>query len=905
MLLTTKFLRPTADPRSVQRARLRDLLDPAPPKRLNLVVAPAGFGKTTLLSQWCAGWTGHSAWLALDDHDSEPRRFWQYVAGALQHAGMEGLQQTIQQLNSVSLEEIEGPVTALINHLAAQTEPWAVLLDDVHLITHTDILRQVTYLVEYLPPNITLTLASRTEPALPLARWRVRRWVQDILPSMLAFSEQECRHFFRDYMKTALSDEQLKDLHRKTEGWVAAMQLSVISGARPDETGRQLPVQIDEKQLNDFVLGEVLEQQSPQVRQFLLDTAFCPRLSASLCDFTRGADDSQPMLEELLARNLFLIPLDTRQHWFRYHDLFRDALMEKAISEDDARALGCWQRAITWLLEHGHVQEGIAQIARQEDWEWLARVLSEQGNNLIHGGFHLPVLDWLDQLPDSVAYGRPQLLMLRLWALFFANRLNSIEPLLVQLEDLLEKQPNQEAAVSLNSELSLIRSYLERTRSDDKSATDLTRQVLEEIDHTRIPLKSVTWYGLALDYYGNGDLAAAEDALTSAIHYGQLEQKASTVLSSGGMLAWIEYNRGDLDRALENCTRVRRWVDEHYGDDPANPRLISCWQNSALTELYRERNQKELAEYSLAPLLDHVKRGTEPGQHVVIQYVRGHLAFSYGHLDAAVRYLTDASLTASRRQKDIVFEPPACEAMLARCYLAQGDLERARNWMDHLDTSSFSNPLNLEQSRISCARALVALGEPIKAIEILAPLRMSSERDRRYRHLVEIQVVYASALLAEGKRRDAQKLLSVAMEKARAAGFLRLFVEEGPQIREALRDMPELSEPGEWNQSLRAILTGEPEPGAAPPAKPDGNAVTTRGNNNADEAVQALIEPLSHRELQVLRLINEGLANKEIAGRMEVAPATVKAHIRNLYGKLDVRRRTEALARARELGLLQ
>ncbi len=901
-MLTTKFLRPTADPRSVQRARLRDLLDPASPKRLNLVVAPAGFGKTTLLSQWCAGWTGQTAWLSLDDHDSEPRRFWQYVAGAFQHGGMKGLEDTIQQLNTVPLEEIEGPVTALINHLTTQDQPWCLLLDDFHLISHPDILRQIAYLLEYLPPNITVTIASRTEPPLPLARWRVRRWVQDILPSMLAFSEQECRHFFRDYMKTALSDEQLKDLHRKTEGWVAAMQLSVISGARPDETGRQLPVQIDEKQLNDFVLGEVLEQQSPAIRQFLLDTAFCPRLSASLCDFTRDAEDSQSLLEELLARNLFLIPLDTRQHWFRYHDLFRDALMEKAIAEDEEQALGCWRRAITWLLDHGHVQDGIAQIARQQDWDWLARVLSEQGNNLIHGGFHLPVLDWLDKLPESLAFGQPQLMMLRLWALFFANRLNSIEPLLEQLETLLENQPDQETAVSLHSELSLIRSYLERTRSNDKSATDLTRQVLEEIDHTRIPLKSVTWYGLGLDYYGKGDLASAEEALNSAVHYGQLEQKASTVLSSGGMLAWIEYNRGDLDLALENCTRVRRWVDEHYSDDPANPRLISCWQNSALTELYRERNQKELAEYSLAPLLEHVKSGTEPGQHVVIQYVRGHLAFSYGDIDAAIRYLTDASLTASRRKKDIVFEPPACEAMLARCYLAKGELERARQWMEQLDPGVFSNPLNLEQSRISCARVLVATGEPVKAIEILAPLRMSSERDRRYRHLVEIQVVYASALLAEGKRRDAQKLLSVAMEKARSAGFLRLFVEEGPEIREALRDMPQLAEPGAWNQNLRAILTGEPEPRqsdsdhSSRPASEDSSA--------SDSAMADLIEPLSQRELEVLKLINEGLANKEIAQQMAVAPATVKAHIRNLYGKLDVRRRTEALARARDLGLL-
>lgn len=909
MLLTTKFLRPTSDARAVKRERLSDLLEPHGPKRLNLVIAPAGFGKTTLVAQWCARVTSPTAWLSLDEHDDEPRRFWQYVIGAFEQAGLNGAAELRKQLAHQSDESFTEAITGLINILAQDGSAWGLVLDDFHFVGNPAIHRQFAYFIDYLPPGILVTLASRTEPPLPLARWRVRRWIEDIHPGLLAFSEGECRQFFRETMGLQISDEDVHTVYHKTEGWVAAMQLSALSstfsGKEAAKSGSQ--INLDERYISDYVLSEVLEQQPRDIADFLLETACCPRLCASLCDSIRESSDSQEMLERLLGQNLFLIPLDTRNEWFRYHDLFRDALLLRISHTEPEKATRLWQRTVEWLLAHGHVQEAIAQIVRQTDWPWLARVLAEHGNNLIHGGYHLPVLDWLDALPQSLVNDNPQLQMLRIWGLFFANRVDTLEPLLSALEDLLDRQvadshPDAEGALGLQSEISLMRSYLARTRSDDKSAADLTRQVLREIDHTRIPLKSVTYYGLGLDYYGKGELTEAEDALQSAVRYGQVEHKPSTVLSSGGLLAWIQYNRGDIDLALETCTDIRQWVDKHYAD-PSQPRLISCWQNSTLCEIHRERNHSELAAMHLKPLLEHVERGTEPGQHVIIQYVRGHLAFSEGKLQEAIEALEDASQTGRKRREQIVFEPPASTALLARCYLATGHPEKARACLDARADGEFTNPLHLEQSRISEARVLVALNQPERAQEILSALLKPAERNAHNRHLVEILLVYGEALAQQKRNDESQQMLTRALNLAAEAGFIRLFAEESPDLRALLLELPGLNGPGGWNTNLRKMLVDQSQ--SRQVNSDTRETPTSRSAHKPAPQPTALPEPLSQRELEVLALIHEGHANKEIASKMKVAPATVKAHIRNLYGKLGVGRRTEALARARDLGLFE
>lgn len=912
MLLTTKFLRPSPDPRAVRRERLDTLLEPEASKRLNLVIAPAGFGKTTLVSQWCARNSTRTAWLSLDEHDDQPRQFWQYLIGAFEHSGLMGLEDAKKHLSREAGDDLTAAITSLINALTEEGSPWFLVLDDYHVIANDTIHRQLAWFMDYLPPGMLVTLASRTEPPLPLARWRVRRQVQDVHPGLLAFSEDECRSFFRETMAMDLPEQEIRAICRRTEGWVAAMQLSALSGktvaGQQGQSTLTHPVAPEGKLISDYVLTEVLQQLPDELTGFLLETACCPRLCASLCNSVREREDSQDMLTTLLAQNLFLIPLDNRNEWFRYHDLFREALLQRMRTLDPDKAAVLQSRTIDWLLKHGHLQEAIAQIVSSKETDKLARVLAEHGNHLIHGGFHLPVLEWLNAIPADRVQESPQLMMLRIWGLYFANRVDGLEPLLTEVEDLLDRRvadshPDAEGALAIHSELSLVRSYLARTRNDEKNASDLTRQVLKDIDQIQIPLKSVTYYGLGLDYFGKGELNEAQEALETAVHYGQIERKPSTVLSSGGLLSWIQYNRGDTELALETTTRIRRWVDEHYSD-PSQPRLISCWQNSALTQIYRERNEPEVAAGYLSPLLEHVENGTEPGQHVVIQYVRGHLAFSEGRYEEAIEALEDAVAVGRKRREHIVFEPPAVSALLARCYLATGHQGKAMHSLQPELEQPATNPLNREQNQIALARVQMANGHYRQAQDTLSALIPVAERNAHNRHLVEILLVYAEALAAEDRCDESAAMLERALDKAESAGFLRLFAEESEAIRDTLLDLPRLRTPGRWNRELLTMLrhkrAGNPNPKVAV-AAPTPDALVEK--TNAPEA-DTLLEPLSLREQEVLQLINQGLANKDIAAQMSVAPATVKAHIRNLYGKLGVGRRTEALARARELGLL-
>ena len=900
MLLATKFMRPAADPRAIARPRLLERLHPDAARRLTAITAPAGYGKTTLVNQWCSGHDHPVAWLSLDEQDDEPRRFWSYVIGALEHTLL-GHQDGIHRyLDAPEDEHIEGALTAFINTLIEQSiEDANLILDDYHLIRNPDIHRQMTFLVDHAPPALHLVLLSRTEPPLPLSRWRVKGWMDGLHASDLAFSETECSAFFNDYMGLALDAGKIRSIWQRTEGWAAAMQLTALSGKSAGATGASTTVfneSDNSRHISDYILTEILEQQSPDIRDFLLKTSVCRRLSADLCNSILERNDAQAILEQLVYANLFIIPLDTRDQWFRYHDLFREALAQRFRQAQPEAYRDLHAHAIRWLLDADQLQEAIVQLIQLEDWDWLEQVLEQYGNNLIHTGFHELVYNWLQHLSDERINDNPRLMMLQIWALFFLNRLNNIDPLLEQLEDTLDirvanSDANADVALALHNEIALIRSYMARTRSDHSSARDLTQQVLRDIDHTNIPLKSVTYYGIGLDCYANGDLASATTALESAIDHGRREKKHATTLSSGGLLAWILFYQGEMDRALDVGTSVREWVNS-YHTDPQQPRLVSCWQNSAMVQIYREKNDLTLADTHMNPLLPHLESGSEPGQHVVIQYTRAHLAFSRRQHQAAMEYLEDAERVQEQKRDAILFEPPCLEALHIRCHLALADRPGALAWRERLENHNYRNPINREQARIGLARLLLAEGRAEEAINLLAPLRLSTEKGRHVKHLIELLAVYAVCLehLAQGDQ--AEVMLHRALEMASRERFLRLFVEEGPALAALYRRMDRHGLPLAFLRELDPLLEADASLTSHSPEAPSG-------------ALAELVEPLSQREIEVLKLIHAGHANKEIAQRMSVAQTTVKAHIRNLYGKMGANSRTGALARARELGLLE
>jgi LuxR family maltose regulon positive regulatory protein len=557
MLLLTKFLAPAFNPKSVQRERLLKRLSPRHARKLVLVSAPAGYGKTTLVSQLLNSYSKQSCWLSLDQYDNEPQRFWEYFIGSISTILPEFGSEAKRFLNPESLH-FDGAITALINELNSRDDiknSLSIVLDDFHVVADTFLLQQFSYLIDFLPANVNIIITTRFEPQLPIARWSVKNWVDNIYAADLVFSVNESTDFLNTYMGLALNDQQISIIVRKTEGWVAAIQLAALSATSVQNQQESNNPEFnlgaselsgvdllgDDRHISDYIITEVLQHQPEKIQKFLTDTSCLLRLSPELCDYVREASDSRELLEKLHQSNLFLIPLDKDHCWYRYHDMFRDALLSKLRSEQNNHFINLQTRAVDWLIKQHQPHEAIHQVIQLEDWPLLLNLLEKNGNNLIHEGHHLLVLKWLKFIPDELFSKSPNIIMVKIWALFFSNKIDIIPPLLDELEKLIDQQRLSDVEASpteiidLHSEISLIRAYLARSQSDLKSAGKLTIEVLKELDTTQMPLKSVTYYGIGLDSFAVGSLDSAEKALIEAINHGKREKKYTTVLSSSGL----------------------------------------------------------------------------------------------------------------------------------------------------------------------------------------------------------------------------------------------------------------------------------------------------------------------------------------------------------------------------------
>ena len=905
MLLQTKFLAPAYNTSSVDRSRLINRLDPRSARKLVLISAPAGFGKTTLVLQWLHSHDKSFSWLSLDDTDNNANRFWRYVVGAIAthiaNFGDEAIALLDQQHPS------EGAVTALINELSQwslQGNQLTLVLDDFHVIDDQECLRTFAYFIDFLPPNVEIIITTRFEPALPISRWSVKNWVDKIYASDLTFSFEESKLFFNEYMGLALSEKQVEEIFSKTEGWIAAMQLTALSASgTPNHEQRFLPtarILEDDKYVSDYVISEILEHQPAELSEFMLESACLLRLNAGLCDTIRETDNSHELLKQLVAKNLFIIPMDKHNEWFRYHEIFRDALLSKLRASSPKRLLELQQKAVTWLVDHNQPHEAIEQAVLIKDWTLLADLLEKNGNNLIHEGHHLPVLQWLKHLPEQAVSGSPRLLMLKVWALFFGNKIEVIPPFLDELEALIDKQrieniqTSAHELIDLHSEISLIRSYLARSQSDLRSANELTQQVLEELDNTNMPLKSVTYYGIGLDCFTIGDLESAESGLCAAIEHGKREKKYTTVLSSSGLLGWIYYYQGQLEIALETGIQCQQWIDSYQ--DPSQPRVISCWQNSCLAMIYMQRAEYTIAQSYINPLLKHITLGTEPGLHILIQYTYASFLFAQGEYVNAIERLEDAQSVYEHKKESIVFEPPSLSALKARCLMAMGQLEKAERVLNGLDSETINSiPLNFEDINLTKVRIFYAKGEYALAIEITERLIDQTREKRHTFHLIQALCLKGLCLLKQGEKQKAQTAINESISMASKEGFVAVYTNEHKDITKLLALSNESSVQDTYLQKLSSGMGLKQDQNKTEDQLPGAAAF----ENNIQ-----LLEPLSQRELEVLGLIDEGLANKEIAQKLSLAPATVKAHIRNLYGKIAAKSRTEALSKARQIGLI-
>jgi ATP/maltotriose-dependent transcriptional regulator MalT len=907
LLLQTKLYIPPARPdaQRVPRPRLIERLDAGLRRKLTLISAPAGFGKTTLLSEWVRDSERLVAWLSLDEGDSDLTRFLTYVIAALQTVERNIGQGLLAALQSPGPIHADAILTPLINEIAALTDRVILVLDDYHAIESQAIDQALTFVLDHLSPQMCLVIATREDPNLPLARLRVRGELTELRIIDLRFTPSEAAEFFNQAMRLTLSAEQVVSLETRTEGWIAGLQLAALSmRGREDVSGFIRAFAGDNRYIVDYLVEEVLQRQPERVRSFLLQTSILNRLSGPLCDAVTGQKDGRRMLEVLERGNLFVIPLDDQRQWYRYHHLFADVLQARLVKQQPNQVAILHWRASEWYEHNGSPADAIRHAIAAEDLERAAG-LAELAWPAWSGSFQsIEWLGWVKALPDALIRARPVLSLGYAWAFLNAGMLEAAKTRLLDAERWLEPTtdisermkdpptqtcPEQSRGMvvvdkvqfqSLPVSLATARAYHAQAIGDVPGTVKYARRVLDIL-----PEGDPQWRGdatalLGLAYWAHGDLEAAHRTFSD----GLARMDPLDVIIGTFVLADIKTTLGRLQEAVRAYERSLQLATGMGEPVPLGTEDLY----TGISKLHRERGDLEAAAQDLLTSKKLGEQVALPDWQYRWCIAQARLQETLGDLDGALDLLDDAERLFVRTPL-----PNVCPiaALRARIWAAQGRIAKAQSWAREQGLSVDDDLSYLREfEHVTLARVLVAwyksdraAGSIHEAMRLIERLLKAAEEGGRMGSVVEILVLRALAYEAQGDITPALMSLERALTLAEPEGYLRIFVDEGPPMSALLRQAAKRGIAPNYVSQLRSAF-----------GKVEGRTPVT----------QPLTEPLSERERQVLQLIAQGLSNREISERLFLALNTVKGHNRKLFGKLEVQRRTEAVARARELGLL-
>lgn len=915
-ILTTKFYIPPPRPDLVSRPHLTEKLNEGVRRKLTLISAPAGFGKTMLVSEWLhqlkdeketinpLSLISHSfkvAWLSLDEGDNDPIRFFSYLIVALQQVEPDTGQTAQHLLHSSQLPRPETLMTALINDLAGHVTEFILVLDDYHTINTTTIHEALTFLLNHLPPQVHLVMTSRTDPPLRLSRLRAREQLLELGIDTLRFTLEETNDFLNRMMALNLRQNEIAILHARTEGWVTGLQLAAL--ALRAMSARQASQEASDfiatftgkdRYVGEYLLEEVFQQQSKKIRTFLLQTSILDQLIGALCDHLTGQTDGHQTLTELDKANLFIVPLDNEGHCYRYHPLFADFLRAQLrLSHPELeRDLHC--RAVEWFVEQGLVDQAIGHALAAQDFEQAADLIEQViAEKLWLRGELITLLSWLTALPDECVSARPRLLLGQAWAMLLLGHIqDKLTEILQQLEVILNTTPanvrtvletgEPTEAVRLKGEIATILAEAALMENDLRHALNLSERALTYLPEHELILRSmaIQIQGYIYRLTGEGEKASAAliEASTGSRRAGNITV-ATFALSD---LGEVQIMQGKLLQAVTTYQQALELAAEHN----AWPFPPTSAVYVGLGNILYEWNELERAA-------QHLQKGVELSRQGGYNGVTTQAYLALARLKQAQGKNDEAWATLARAEELVEKYPRArMKAYFAlvqvRLWLQAADnkLDVASRWaaIYARDLDPESPPLTYlhHLERIALARVRLAQHQPDD--ELLAKLLQQAESAGWTRNVIEILTLQALARQAQDDVPGAMSALRRALNLAEPENFTRLFVDEGaPMIRLLQKAVAHGATP-EYVGRLQASFMPSMA-GAAPEAQP-------------------LLEPLTKRELEVLKLMAAGLSNREIANDLVIAMGTVAKYSNNIYSKLAVTNRTQAVSRAHALNLI-
>jgi LuxR family maltose regulon positive regulatory protein len=931
-LLATKLFVPQLRPNRVERPRLVTRLNQGLGGKLTLVSAPAGFGKTTLVADWLRQLDRSFAWLSLDERDNEPVHFLAYLGVALERIHDDWGRLVEMALLAPQPPAPQAVVATLINEMIAAGQELVLALDDYHTISHPAIHETLSFLLEHLPPTLHLVLVTRADPPLPLARLRARGHLSEIRAGDLRFTAEEAAAFLNQVMGLDLAPQQIATLDARTEGWIAGLQLAALSlRSLEDEDDVESFIAAfagSHRYVMDYLMEEVFNRQAPHIQQFLLQTSILDRLSGRLCDAVveprtvprdeRGTSsvlrpplDGQSTLVYLEEHNLFTIPLDEQRRWYRYHHLFADLLRDRLRQTWPERIRDLHGRASNWYEAEGLVAEAVSHALAAPDWERATALIERHAPDFASRGQSFLARQWLEKLPEDRTRSSPYLCLLRsLW--------EQSPPLAARWLDA-ARDAWQVRATDLDTcedvdHIAQIRfeGWLASARADLAfSRGDPLREVIQVASEAlgwipaddllyNMRARSNLFFTLGLAHWHLGDQQAAQRAFSEAQRLGETIQHWAIAIKALYIRARMAYDGGRLRQAQEICDQGLRSHGELARTRHPVPLVggLEILRGAILLD----RNELEAAERALTRGLERIQLAREP--HIeregllALARIRG----AQGDMAAAWDLLEQAAASRQPAVPDVHWQTKIDSEAAARKVqlgLAQAgtDATCLADLVRFLEGRSVDLDARDQYSveALALARVLItwhrvrrdagpkasATGPPDlqRILRFLEVQFQTAAAQDQIRWMIESSILRALALQAEGQTKQARSALARALALAEPEGQLRAFLDEGPPMAALLDGARSHGMSGNW---IKRLLAAFEQP----------------------VATQPLVEPLTPREMDVLGLIAAGQRNQEIADELVISLATVKRHISNLYGKLGVSHRTQAIARAQDVGLL-
>jgi ATP/maltotriose-dependent transcriptional regulator MalT len=903
-LLATKLQLPRLRAGRIRRPHLLERLNAGLDRPLTLISAPAGFGKTTLVAEWLADCPRPSIWLSLDDQDSDPARFLAYLTAALRQIEDEAGQATLAAFGSADPRPpLPVLMPQLVNEINAIPEEFLLVLDDYHLITTPAIHEAVAFLVEHPPACLHLVLVTRSDPPLPLARLRAHGLLNELRQADLRFTPAETGMLLEQALGGGLTSGQVDLLTERTEGWIAGLQMAVLAlqelptEAGPSRAGVESLIAAfsgTQRHVLDYLLEEVLNRLPGDVQSFLLQTSILERLCGPLCDALIGdpATPSQRMLEYLESNNLFLAPLDDRRDWYRYHRLFADLLRQRLkagpLSDERPDMAVLHRRAAIWHEAHGLLAEAIRHTLAASDYPTAAAMIERAAPVAWKQGEVATLSQWLEALPKDVLSGRPLL------SIYYATLLLFRTASPDHIEGFVELAARNDTQGRLAGEVLLLRGLVAMFRGDLPGSVAAAKEALQRLPGESV-FRGLASRALSAAHLMAGEVSEAERLLEQDLVASEASGDRLGLSASLRRLGSLALYRGELNKARAHYQRALDVSRDASGRLwPVAGRVLTH-----LGELALEENRLEEAQAAAeqaADLLERFFPGWNSGTYVLLARLRYLFGDEEGAHEALQTALARASSTATRMD-DLYTWVQATRLALARHDLASAE-RWASEWASCADAPDPLKGPDIEtmvSSRIfgeivqaTLARLLLARAQPQEGLLILDRLEEASP-DLGNR--VEVHVLRALARDALGQREAAIEDLAVALRLGEQEGFMRMFLDEGEAIVPLLEEAARRGVVRGYAEMLLAAWREQsrPRPPAIvrPPGKPD-----------------SLIEPLTEREQEVLGLLSTSMTTPEIAAELGVAPSTVRTFVKNVYGKLGVHRRLEAIERAEELRLL-